>query len=173
MKNYIEKFPDDPLTNFRGTLTASIPADESVVITYGYPENKILDFTDKEVPQLIVGGYYRGNFLNTVPGGERSPMPYLHFDTSLEIKSGASGGPVFNSEGRVVGVNCRGWDFAGAEHEDDHLSSITPIFHAMEMTVPQCQFPKESWEWNQIPEDRRTSPLTFRDLINYGHILLR
>jgi trypsin-like peptidase len=172
-ENYLEKLRAGPLMNFRGKLTTSIPEDGAELITYAYPENDVIDFTTENGNRTIVGDYFRGHFLNTVPGVERSPMPYLHFDTSLQVKSGASGGPVFNDSGRIVGVNCRGWDFGGAEYVGDDLSSITPIFHAMEIEIPQSQVPHGSWEMRQIPADKTVSAMTFRDLINYGHILLQ
>ena len=114
--NYVNKYPQDPLMNMRTPLTAKVPEPGSHVITYAYPENEVLDFTIAGRTPVIKGDYFEGQFLRSVINSEHPLMPYPYFETSIELKGGASGGPVF-SNGRVIGVNCRGWDFAGAEHE--------------------------------------------------------
>lgn len=124
--NYVEKFPNDPLTNLRCILSDYIPLRGERVFTYAYPENEIMDFTT-DAPPRVVGNRFEGEFL-AVEAADRNPfIPYDHFSTSIRVRSGASGGPVFTEAGRVIGVNCRGWDFDGGEHEGDELSSIVPV----------------------------------------------
>lgn len=169
-ENFMDKFLDAPLMNLRSILTTEVPRTGSGLITYAYPENEILDFTQSERAPVVSSDYFEGSFLGHISAGERSPMPYAHFDTDIEIRSGASGGPVFDEGGRVIGVNCRGWDFGGAEHEGDNLSSIVPIVEALPMLLPSLQLPKKSWELGQIPVSERSSNLTLKDLAKFGHV---
>ena len=169
-ENYVEKFPQDPLTNRRAPLTTTVPAVGSRLVTYAYPENKILQFGDDGNPPIIRGDYFEGSLLRNVTKSEHPFVRYPHFETSIEVRSGASGGPVFDERGRVVGVNCRGWDFRGTEHEGDHLSIAVPLGALMPIDVPILQVPTGSWEERRIPEARRRNPLTVAELATYGHI---
>jgi len=89
-----------------------VPQPGEKLVTFAYPENGVLDFTT--VPKIVTirADYYDGKFLRYVTESEHPFVRYLHFETSIRVRSGASGGPVFNSRGKVVGVNCRGWDSA-------------------------------------------------------------
>lgn len=169
--NYVHDFPDQPLQNLRARLSTEIPATGSPVVTYAYPGNETLDFTSDDNIPTVSSDYYDGEFLGYITDPTNPFMPYPHFETSIEVRGGASGGPVF-SEGRVIGVNCRGWDFDGAEHEGDQLSSIVPVGQTLDLKVTLTQLPKISWEYEQIPEDLRGSALTIAELATFGHILL-
>jgi len=114
--NYVDQYPQNPLVNMRAPLTARVPEPGSRVVTCAYPENKVLDFTEEGDTPVIASDYFEGKFLTSVVNSEHPCMPYPYFETTIGLKGGASGGPVF-SKGQVVGVNCRGWEFAGAEHE--------------------------------------------------------
>jgi hypothetical protein len=170
--NYLAERPDDPLPNMRARLTTTIPPIRSDVTTYAYPENAELDFRDKDAMPVVVSDYSAGFFLRHVAISENPWIPYPYFETSIEVKSGASGGPVFDYRGRVIGVNCRGWDFKGAEHEGDHLSSIVPIGHLWSLEVPLLQLPPQSWEHDQVPQGRRGAALSMQELADYGHLLV-
>jgi len=50
------------------------------------------------------------DFCFSVVNYEIPSIKFPHYETTIKIKSGASGGPVFHN-GKVIGVNCRGWDF--------------------------------------------------------------
>lgn len=165
--NFMEKFPNGPLMNMRGMLSTEIPNQNEKLITYAYPENKIMDFTQSDNIPVVSSDYYEGVFLRHVTKSEHPFMEYPHFETSIHIKSGDSGGPVFY-RGRIIGVNCRGWDFGDAD--DDHLSYIVPICESLPLAVGHLQIPEISWEYKQIPTNRRTAKLTVEELMNYGHI---
>ena len=162
--NYLSKFPDKPLMNLRPTLSTRVPEVGSEVVTYVYPENDILDFTREGHMRVIASDYYEGQFLRHVTDLHNPFIPYPHYETSIELKSAASGGPVFDSRGRVIGVNCRGWDFGGAEHEGDNLSSIVPIVEVLNLCGDLLQLPRNSWEHSQIPRERRSSTFTVNEL---------
>jgi S1-C subfamily serine protease len=119
---------------------------------------------------VIASDYYEGQFLRFVADSQNPFIPYPHYETSIELKSGASGGPVFDSRGRVIGVNCRGWDFGGAEHEGDKLSSIVPVIEVLNLRVDLLQLPLNSWEHSQIPPDRQGSTFIVKELVDFGHI---
>jgi hypothetical protein len=97
-------------------------------------------------------------------------MRFPHFETSIKIKSGASGGPVFDSDGRVVGVNCRGWDFGDAAPEEDNFSLIIPVREVLNQRVKLDHLPPISWERDQIPTNRVGTSFTIAELAGYGHI---
>lgn len=79
---------------------------------------------------------------------------------------------MFDSAGRVVAVNCDGWDFRGSEHEGAPLSYLVPVEHLLELEIDPFMVPPNSWEASQIPPSRAGQPLTIHDLVHYGHILM-
>ena len=142
----------------------------SRLVTYAYPENEILDFSDPREAQTIVGDFFEGVLRKSVVRSEHPFVPYPHLETSIEVRGGASGAPVFDEGGRVVGVCCRGWDFRGTEQEGDNLSVIVPIGEMMPIEIELLLLPAGSWEEEQIPPGRRGQPLTFAELAAYGHM---
>jgi S1-C subfamily serine protease len=169
--NFVEKFPENPLQNMRVKLTTELPSHGDSVITYAYPENEVLDFTTTDVVPMIAGNYFEGEFLRSVDKSEHPFMPYPYFETTIKLRGGASGGPVFDSTGRVIGINCRGWNFDGMEHEGNELSSMVPVSAALNLKCEPIQLPSLSWEARQIPEGFDVGMLTIRDLTKFGHIL--
>ena len=155
----------------RVILTTDVPSLDDAVITYAYPENKMLDFTNADADRVIAGDYFQGMFLRLLHESERPFMPYSHFETTIRLRGGASGGPVFDSTGRVIGINCRGWDFGEDEHEGNDLSSIVPVSSALSLKCEPIQLPSSSWEASQIPEGFDLATLTIRDLAKFGHVL--
>lgn len=163
--NYSNKYPSGPLMNMRVRLTTEVPSIGSSVVTYAYPENEPLDFIAKKTNPTIVGDYYEGEILGHIIESNNPLMPYPHFETSIELKSGASGGPVFDSVGRVIGVNCSGWNFEGQQ-----LSFIVPIAGLLDLRVELKQLPETSWEQAQIPEHRLGTAFTIGELAELGHV---
>src|SRR3990167_3066165 len=161
--NYLEKSPNGPLMNLRGNLSFTVPSVGDEVVTYAYPENKILDFRSESNVRKIFSDYYTGKFLKEVIDSDHPYLPYRHYETSILIKSGASGGPVFH-EGKIIGVNCRGWDFGT---DDDSLSYIVPVESALDIELSGLQIPPISWEYAQIPDELKSSNLTLRHLIAF------
>jgi len=93
--NYVERFPENPLYNMRVSLTTELPLPDDSVITYAYPENEILDFTKTDTVPVIAGNYFGGKFLRSVDKSEHPFMPYPYFETTIRLRGGASGGPVY------------------------------------------------------------------------------
>lgn len=157
-------------SNRRGRLALPCPEDGERLITYAYPENEVLDFRAREKPPALKGDYFEGAFERQVLPSEHPFLPYPHYETSIAIRSGASGCPVFNSIGRIVAIACRGWDFRGAEHEGSELSAVIPVSYLLSMDSCSARIPKTSWEYMQIPEPRRGATLSFGELVAYGHV---
>lgn len=105
--NYMAKIPDAPLMNRRPILTTTVPDPGTPLVTFAYLENEILDFSDDDTVRVVKSDFFDGEFIRHVRESAHPLMPYSHFETSIRIRSGASGGPVFNSDGRIIGVNCR------------------------------------------------------------------
>jgi hypothetical protein len=169
------------LQNLRGPIALTRPKIGEALVSYAYPENAILDFRiqaespyagDVPLEQLptLAGRYIHGKFLSQIDAGSRPFIPYPHYETSLEIRSGASGCPIFNASGRIVAIACRGWDFQGGEYEGDDLSSVVPVTQLLPLELGCIRIPHNSWEFLQVPPSRRASTLTFAELITYGHV---
>jgi hypothetical protein len=131
----------------------------------------VLDFGQKGNLPVIRGDYSRGRFLRFVNPPENPSLRFPYFETSVELRPGSSGGPVFDLLGRIIGVNCRGWDFRGGEHAGDPLSYITPIRNILDLAVDTLMAPPFSWEAQQVPQSRRGQLLKVWELAKYGHIL--
>lgn len=164
--DFVQEAPVVPMINLRASIGIEPPVVGSRVLTYAYPENATLDFNNAEPPQLR-GDFYEGAFLGIQPANALLPFP--HYNTSINLKSGASGGPVFDERGRVIGVNCRGWDFGGAPDQEP-LSSIVPIAHVLPLTIHRPLIPPGSAEERTFSQLRLGRAPTFADLIACGHI---
>lgn len=161
--------PEGP-ANMRVTLAFQRPAVGEALSTFAYPENAILDFTQDDAPPELRGDYFTGTFLAEVESDARPFIRLSHYETSVEIRSGASGSPIFDSSDRVVGIACRGWDFRGGELEGANLSSILPVRHLLPIEVGGARIPRDSWEFRELPESRRDSLLTLGELVAYRHV---
>lgn len=156
--------------NKRGPLALLSPKVGEHLVTYAYPENELLNFVTKDHPPVLKGDYFDGVFEQQVLPREHPYIPYPHYETTIPIHSGASGCPIFNSSGRIVAIACRGWDFRGGEHEGEDLSSIIPVSYFLSMNDTCARVPVKCWEYSQIPKSRRGSPLSFGELVSYGHV---
>jgi S1-C subfamily serine protease len=169
--NFLDTHPNAPLMNLRPRLSTELPPEGSRVVTYGYPENEVLDFNDPEAVPVISGDFFRGGYLRFVPQPENPSLRFPYIETSIDLRPGTSGGPVFDAKGRVIGVNSRSWNFRGAEHEGDSLSYIVPVGNILDVDIDPFMVPPISWEGNQVPEAKRGHLLTGRELAHYGHLL--
>lgn len=116
------------LKNPVATLSAKAPEVNEVVVTYAYPRSV---FQPSEVKQA---GYLWGEFFKSevqehfLQGRDRVMLPGPCLQTSIFVHGGASGGPVFNSRGLVIGVDSTGY-------EDEGLSFITPLYLLKDLKV--------------------------------------
>lgn len=168
--NYARRVPNNPLMNLRGILTSAFPRVGSKLTTYAYPENRTLDFSDKANLNEIRGNYFTGKLLRYVPVPENPRMPCGYLETTIEIRSGASGGPVFTEDGRIIGVNCAGWDFGNIEEGEESLSYVVPVIEGLPIRVSNLELPEKSWELEQIPESWSGKELDLSLLVKFGHV---
>lgn len=169
-ENYARKLPNKPLMNLRGTLTGVLPQIGSKLVTYAYPENRTLDFSDKANLNEIKGNYFTGKLLRYVPVPEDPMMPCGYLETTIEIRSGASGGPVFTEDGKIIGVNCVGWDFGDMAEGEESLSNVIPVVEGLPIRVSNLELPEKSWELKQIPEHWIGKELDLSLLVEFGHV---
>ncbi|HOY03975.1 MAG TPA: trypsin-like peptidase domain-containing protein [Saprospiraceae bacterium] len=125
--------------------------------TVAYPKSKIITEDEKTQVGEFVADWYRGKVEEHFPDGRDSLFyPRECFRTSVEILGGASGGPVINSEGFVVGINSSGLDDLD-DGFNDHVSFITPITEIFDIDISSDKGEKT----------------TIRDLIQHGSIKIR
>lgn len=135
-----------PLANLVPRFTTEVPPVGSPVCTYAYPESSH-DFIRKSAG-MFAPKYYSGQLVAHSEVQRDSILvswPYFH--TSISLKGGASGGPVFDHKGRVFGINCVG----GIEG----VSYMARVKELVNLIVPE------------FPADHE---LSVRDLSLAGHI---
>ena len=128
MDDHILDATGEPLTNRVPRFTTEIPPVGSGVRTYAYPES---DRTFKKgTASTFVARCYSGEML------EHSDQPrdsvlvaWPHFRTSITLKGGASGGPVFDERGRVFGINC-----VGGVEDHSYMARATEL---LPLNVPE------------------------------------
>ena len=112
VENGMEETPPRPgPPNLIGDLSLDVPVKGAELVTWSYPENAILDFADPTQPPIMRAGYFTGQYLENVGANERPFVPHPHYETSLVVRPGASGSPVFYN-GRIIGIASRSWNFA-------------------------------------------------------------
>ncbi|HEY4132543.1 MAG TPA: serine protease [Gemmatimonadaceae bacterium] len=115
------------LTNRVPTFTTSVPPANSDLVTFAYPESDA-DFEGGQQssfrPQFYSGKMLRAS---DVPR-DRVLVNWPHYCTSIDMLGGASGGPVFDNQGRVCAINCVG----GLKD----LSYLSRVIDLVNMRVP-------------------------------------
>jgi S1-C subfamily serine protease len=145
-----------PLRNAVPRFTARIPRVGSRVVTFAYPES------DRDFGRVAAGyppaafraNYYEGEYVrhSETPRDSRL-VAWPHHQTSVTVLAGASGGPVFDEDGRVFGINCVG----GIEG----VSYMGRVIELLDLNVPE--YP--------LAGVHGRHPLV-RELAAAGHILL-
>jgi len=116
----------------------SLPRVDGLVTTFAYP-NLTGETTSVELSRRVTEvRTVRMGFVNQVypAGRDRLMLPEACMETSLDIRGGMSGGPVFNAEGRLCGVNSTSLE----EHQDSppvaFVSLLNPL---LDMTLPDTR----------------------------------
>lgn len=137
-----------PLTNHVPTFTTEIPPLGSSVVTYAYPESDA-DFRRGEL-SAFRPSFYSGKMLShSDEARDRVMVSWPHIETSINVLGGASGGPVFDENGRIFGINCVG----GIKD----LSYMARVRELLELYVPRFPPP--------------TGPRMVKELAGLNHIL--
>jgi len=121
-----------------------------MVSTFAYPKTKKYPYAEDDLSKLILDTNWEfGNILETYPTGRDSVMlPSSCYRTDMKIASGASGGPVINRHGKVIGINSTGFDGTS----DSYVSSIVS---ALELKFPNMHY----------KDKKLSSETTLKDLL--------
>jgi len=148
-------------------LTDKIPAIGNQAVTYAIPQPKAVPGTDRKFELQFVPRLIYGEVQEYFSSGRDQNLPGKCYQTSLELKGGASGGPVFFGDGRVFSVNSTGFDFpllAENETGDDtpvsYVSSINDIF---DLQIKNIRFDVDG-------KIRKTA--TIGEMSHYGYVNL-
>jgi hypothetical protein len=124
------------LKNKKLNLNSHIPDEGKDIFTYAYPKTVI---KHSEVPELhFYSDCFRGLIQKYYPDGRDSVLlPGPCVQTSMYVHGGASGGPVFDLDGNVFGVNSTGF-------ENEDLSFVTPIHTIENLLLTDVLIPNNS-----------------------------
>ncbi len=101
---------NEPFLNKIVKLTTKIPPMNSVITTWAYPKTTY-EIEDNIYTIKLSPEFYSGEVVEHFPNGrDRSFVNYPCFCGTINVLSGASGGPVFDHEGRVFAINSTGYE---------------------------------------------------------------
>ncbi|GMQ79288.1 MAG: hypothetical protein BMS9Abin02_1863 [Anaerolineae bacterium] len=147
------KVTGEPLLNKVLTLNLYEANTGDRVFTYAYPKTSV-DIKEKQHVFRIVPSIYEGTLVTEFPEGRDSTMlPNPCWKTDMHIHGGASGGPVFNENGHVIGINSTSFPV------DPSCSFISTLNHIQNLRVQEVSVP-----------DKKLSNPTVRELIDAGLI---
>ncbi len=124
--------PEKQLINEKLTINTKKPNIGDKVATCAYPLNEV-----EQIDQTNFLGKFRielqqGEIVEHLPNGrDSSGLPYECYQTSIRVEGGASGGPVIDEHGYVIGINSRGLEAFG-----EPVSWITPITEIYNLRIP-------------------------------------
>jgi hypothetical protein len=105
------------------------------VYTYSFPASGIEQMEDLSKP-LPVPDSFSGILEEEYPEGrDRRMLPNPCWKTNLPIHAGASGGPVFNQEGEVIGLTNSSLNI------DPSCSFISTLAHIMDLEISDVHVP--------------------------------
>jgi S1-C subfamily serine protease len=115
------KKTDAPLTNVVAPISTVMPRVGDPVFTCAHPKTHIVSQTQI----AFKAAFYKGEITKLYPHGrDASLMPGPCYETSMVIHGGASGAPVFDRRGLVIGINSTGFD----ETDVSFVSTVHPLF---------------------------------------------
>lgn len=82
--------------------------------------------------------FYNGEIQEHLPQGRDKMLPNPCYHTTINILGGASGGPVFNSKGQVIGINSTGFTFGDDQPPISFISDINGCINIVleDITLP-------------------------------------
>jgi S1-C subfamily serine protease len=112
------------LPNTSLCLFPEMPKVGDIVFTAAYPRTTVLN-SGKSTARIQLDRY-DGRVAEVYPNGrDRSILPGPSFRTDMHVHAGASGGPVFNANGLVIGIN------TSSLSSDTSVSFISSIISCM------------------------------------------
>jgi hypothetical protein len=114
-----------PSPNGRFVLTEEVPDDGSEVFTLAFPKSELVG-SERAFAMSFTTAAAKGILQRHYPEyRDRVMLPARCYQTSLDLQSGSSGGPVAFGDGRVFGINSTGMDSDG--QPVGYVSSIADI----------------------------------------------
>lgn len=110
-------------------LTDSIPKYDEQLSTYGFPNSRIIrsdGITEIDLQCQFFLGKCRDYFLDGF-----SILKNPCFQTTILIKGGASGGPVFDKFGNVFALCSTGYELDDGEENISFVTPISPSFNIL------------------------------------------
>ena len=147
------KITGEPLFNKVLTLSMSLPRIGENVWTYAYPGTTVKQGENAEI--TCHAKFYAGHVQEYHPNGrDKVILPFPCFRTSIVLHGGASGGPVFGENKKVIGINSTGFD------GDADISYISRIQDTLDLSIRDVVMPGEA----------EPSNVSLRDLIAINHV---
>jgi hypothetical protein len=128
------------------------------VATFAYPHSNVLTIGERQEAHFnptFEKGVIKEFLAN---GRDRTFLPNPCYRTNINIKGGASGGPVFNKEGQVLGINSTGFDFKACE---EPVSFISRVHEALSFVIKDVEI------------GNKKRDITLYELAALGHITLK
>ncbi len=119
----LENNQDSTLTNHHYTLSYTRRKKGDPIFTCAYPETK---HSGNEIDFKL--NFYSGQIEDHYSNGRDKMLPNPCYQTTMHIKSGASGGPVF-FKGQVTGINSSAFNFSDDDSPVSFISDINGIFN--------------------------------------------
>ncbi len=123
------------LVDHIATRDFSIPTVDDLLCTFAYPNLGGAATSAELARRVRMTRTIRMGFVNQVypTGRDRYLLPEACMETSLDIRGGMSGGPVFNPRGRLCGVNSTSID---GPPSDEAVSFVSLLAPCLEMRLP-------------------------------------
>lgn len=139
LANMTHRLTGANLSNPLVRLSARDPAIDEHVFTYAYPDTSFEQ--EGERPRLDLNPhFYDGHITQHHPDGrDRVMLPFPCFETSIHIHGGASGGPVFDAQGAVIGIN------VSSLNPDTDVSYIAKVRDVFDLQL-SCEFTAGQFE---------------------------
>jgi ribosomal small subunit protein bTHX len=102
------------------------------IFTYAYPDTVITPPKNGKQRFVLAPDYYFGK-IKSISFRQDSFFNGICIQSNMLVKGGASGGPVFNKKGFVIGLNTSGFELIEGE---EPISFTTTIQEAFDIKVP-------------------------------------